>query len=136
MLLAAHAVSVLKPCVICFCLHRYRTAVEEVPTGDYVIPLGQARVAREGFDVTIVTWGQQVAVAERAVSQLPSSGSALKIASSNAHLHKMFVSLSACVVQQTLETRHGKIVIESVIRRALCMRLPASMLKCVACAGG
>ena len=41
--------------------------MEEVPTGDYVIPLGEARTARAGSDVTIVAWGQQVAVAEQAV---------------------------------------------------------------------
>lgn len=36
--------------------------------GDYEVPLGQARIAREGSDVTIVSWGQQVLVAELAVS--------------------------------------------------------------------
>lgn len=39
---------------------RYRTAVEEVPVGDYVIPLGKARLVREGSDITLVGWGQQV----------------------------------------------------------------------------
>lgn len=48
---------------------RYRTVVEEVPTEDYTISLGEARLARTGSDVTIVAWGQQVAVAERAVSR-------------------------------------------------------------------
>ena len=47
----------------------YRTAAEEVPTGDYEIPLGAARVAREGGDVTVVAWGQQVAVAELAARE-------------------------------------------------------------------
>ena len=28
--------------------------------GDYVIPLGKARLVREGSDVTLVGWGQQV----------------------------------------------------------------------------
>ena len=45
----------------------YRTVVEDVPVGDYVIPLGQARIARAGSDITLVGWGQQVAVLERAV---------------------------------------------------------------------
>jgi pyruvate/2-oxoglutarate/acetoin dehydrogenase E1 component len=44
----------------------YRSAVEEVPVGDYEIELGQARVARSGDDVTLVGWGQQVAVLEGA----------------------------------------------------------------------
>ena len=52
---------------------QYRTVSEEVPTGDYMIPLGQARIARSGSDITLVGWGQQVAVLERAVgSSVPS----------------------------------------------------------------
>lgn len=35
--------------------------------GDYEIPLGQARVVRQGTDVTMVSWGQQVKVMEQAV---------------------------------------------------------------------
>ncbi|KAK9807528.1 hypothetical protein WJX72_001632 [[Myrmecia] bisecta] len=46
----------------------YRTAVEEVPTGDYTIPLGKARLARPGTDITLVGWGQQMGVLERAAS--------------------------------------------------------------------
>ena len=45
----------------------YRTVVEDVPVGDYTIPLGQARIARSGQDITLVGWGQQVAVLERSV---------------------------------------------------------------------
>ncbi len=49
---------------------RYRTAVEEVPKGEYTIPLGKAKIKREGSDITLVGWGQQVAVLEKAVSPL------------------------------------------------------------------
>jgi pyruvate/2-oxoglutarate/acetoin dehydrogenase E1 component len=38
----------------------YRTAKEEIPDEDYVIPLGTARVAREGSDLTILTYGAMV----------------------------------------------------------------------------
>ena len=48
----------------------YRTVSEEVPTGDYTIPLGQARITRRGSDITLVGWGQQVAVLERAVCSI------------------------------------------------------------------
>lgn len=51
----------------------YRTVVEEVPTEDYTISLGEARLARTGSDVTIVAWGQQVAVAERAAAEVADS---------------------------------------------------------------
>jgi 2-oxoisovalerate dehydrogenase E1 component beta subunit len=35
----------------------YRRQKGEVPDGDYVVPLGQASVARPGADVTLVAWG-------------------------------------------------------------------------------
>lgn len=39
----------------------YRAAVDDdVPVGDYMLPLGKAEVVREGTNVTIVCWGTQV----------------------------------------------------------------------------
>eukprot|EP00929_Paragymnodinium_shiwhaense_P008573 TRINITY_DN11252_c0_g1_i1.p1 TRINITY_DN11252_c0_g1~~TRINITY_DN11252_c0_g1_i1.p1 ORF type:complete len:378 (+),score=65.50 TRINITY_DN11252_c0_g1_i1:148-1134(+) len=38
----------------------YRQAVEEVPVGDYEIPIGKAEVIQEGSDVTLIAWGTQV----------------------------------------------------------------------------
>ncbi len=35
----------------------YRLIKEEVPEGEYTIPLGEARLARQGNDVTVVCWG-------------------------------------------------------------------------------
>ena len=48
----------------------YRTARGEVPEGEHVVPLGEARVAREGRDVTLVAYGAMVGVAERAADAL------------------------------------------------------------------
>jgi pyruvate/2-oxoglutarate/acetoin dehydrogenase E1 component len=53
----------------------YRLARGEVPEGEYVVPLGKARVAREGSDVTIVAYGAMVGVAERAAEALESEAS-------------------------------------------------------------
>ncbi len=44
----------------------YRTVREEVPEEDYVIPIGKGRIAREGSDVTIVTYGAMVHVSVKA----------------------------------------------------------------------
>ena len=38
----------------------YRTARGEVPEGEHVVPLGQARIAREGTDVTLIAYGAMV----------------------------------------------------------------------------
>src|SRR5437899_2442790 len=48
----------------------YRTARGEVPEGEHVVPLGQARLAREGDDLTIVAYGAMVGVAERVADEL------------------------------------------------------------------
>ena len=48
----------------------YRTAKEEVPDGEHVVPLGQARIAREGTDVTLVAYGAMVLLAARAADVL------------------------------------------------------------------
>lgn len=40
----------------------YRSAVEEVPVGDYEVELGKAKVVKEGSHVTLVGWGNQVNV--------------------------------------------------------------------------
>jgi pyruvate/2-oxoglutarate/acetoin dehydrogenase E1 component len=53
----------------------YRTARGEVPEGEHVVPLGKARVARAGSDVTIVAYGAMVPVAERAADALQGEAS-------------------------------------------------------------
>jgi acetoin:2,6-dichlorophenolindophenol oxidoreductase subunit beta len=46
----------------------------EVPDGDYRIPFGQARMAREGGDVTIVACGRMVSFSEVAADKLAKDG--------------------------------------------------------------
>ncbi|HET9078485.1 MAG TPA: alpha-ketoacid dehydrogenase subunit beta [Acidimicrobiales bacterium] len=45
-----------------------------VPEGEYSVPLGQASVARPGDDVTVITWGREVAFALQAAEQLAGEG--------------------------------------------------------------
>jgi pyruvate/2-oxoglutarate/acetoin dehydrogenase E1 component len=48
----------------------YRTLRGEVPDGEHVVHLGEARVAREGSDVTLVAYGSMVHLCERAADEL------------------------------------------------------------------
>jgi pyruvate dehydrogenase E1 component beta subunit len=48
----------------------YRAGAAEVPEGEHVVPLGEARVAREGSDLTLVAYGAMVPVAEKAADAL------------------------------------------------------------------
>jgi len=47
----------------------YRTVREDVPDGEHVLPLGKARVAREGAEVTVLAYGSMVGVALRAAEE-------------------------------------------------------------------
>jgi pyruvate/2-oxoglutarate/acetoin dehydrogenase E1 component len=53
----------------------YRTARGEVPDGEHVVPLGKARVVREGADVTLVAYGAMVPLAEKAAEELAGEAS-------------------------------------------------------------
>src|SRR5690554_3762576 len=48
----------------------YRASTGEVPEEDYQLFIGEAEVTREGTDVTVLGWGAQMEVIERAVEQI------------------------------------------------------------------
>ena len=47
---------------------------EEIPEGEYTIPLGQAKVKREGKDLTIISWSREVNFALEAAKTLEQEG--------------------------------------------------------------
>jgi 2-oxoisovalerate dehydrogenase E1 component beta subunit len=51
--------------------HLYRRLKGEVPDERYTTPIGEARVHREGDEVTVVTWGAMVHTAAEAAEKLP-----------------------------------------------------------------
>jgi len=55
-------------------LRLYRTFREEVPDGIYTVPLGEARVAREGSDVTVISYGAASPTALEAAETLGEEG--------------------------------------------------------------
>jgi pyruvate dehydrogenase E1 component beta subunit len=52
----------------------YRLFKEEVPDGDHRVPIGKARIAREGKDISIVTYGGMVSVCEKAAQHAEKEG--------------------------------------------------------------
>ncbi|MFH1114729.1 MAG: alpha-ketoacid dehydrogenase subunit beta [Pseudomonadota bacterium] len=52
----------------------YRLIKEEVPEGEHRVPLGKARLVREGKDITIVTYGGMVPVCEKAAQHAQTEG--------------------------------------------------------------
>jgi pyruvate dehydrogenase E1 component beta subunit len=59
----------------------YRAERQDVPEGDYVVPLGKARLAREGTDITLVAYGAMVPLCERAADELDASVEVLDVRS-------------------------------------------------------
>ncbi|MFE4705837.1 branched-chain alpha-keto acid dehydrogenase E1 component [Peribacillus simplex] len=52
----------------------YRLIKGEVPTEDYVLPIGKAEVKREGEDITVITYGLCVHFALQAAEKLAADG--------------------------------------------------------------
>ncbi|MFT6872044.1 MAG: pyruvate dehydrogenase E1 component beta subunit [Roseivirga sp.] len=46
----------------------------EVPEGEYLLPIGQANIVREGTDVTLVSFGKMMKIAEEAAAELAKNG--------------------------------------------------------------
>jgi len=52
----------------------YRAIREEVPDGEYTVPIGEAKVVREGNDVTVICWGAMVREVLRATEMADKEG--------------------------------------------------------------
>ena len=52
----------------------YRAAKGDVPNENYEIPLGEAKVVREGTDITVVAWGAMLHEAIKACKQAEEAG--------------------------------------------------------------
>ncbi len=50
--------------------HLYRRIKGEVPDERYTTPIGEARIHREGTEVTVITWGAMLYTAEEAAAKL------------------------------------------------------------------
>jgi 2-oxoisovalerate dehydrogenase E1 component beta subunit len=57
----------------------YRRIKEDLPTGEYTVPIGKAKVVREGTDLTIVTYGAMVWVALEAAGTLAAEGASVEV---------------------------------------------------------
>jgi pyruvate/2-oxoglutarate/acetoin dehydrogenase E1 component len=53
--------------------HLYRRVKGEVPDGEYTVPIGEARIARSGEELTVVAYGSTVPLAEEVADELGES---------------------------------------------------------------
>ena len=57
----------------------YRRIKEDLPAEDFTVPIGKAKVRRSGKDLTIVTWGAMIYVADEAADELAKDGVRVEI---------------------------------------------------------
>ncbi len=57
----------------------YRRIKEDLPAGDYTVPIGVAKVAREGRDLSIITYGAMVWTALEAAGRLAEEGVSVEV---------------------------------------------------------
>mmetsp|Transcript_9739 Transcript_9739/g.21864 ORF Transcript_9739/g.21864 Transcript_9739/m.21864 type:complete len:400 (+) Transcript_9739:51-1250(+) len=84
----------------------YRASVEDVPDDDYMIPLGKAEILRSGSDVTVVGWGGQLRILEKACDMAQSEHG---ISCELIDLRTILPWDVDCVVESTEKT--GKLVV-------------------------
>jgi pyruvate/2-oxoglutarate/acetoin dehydrogenase E1 component len=60
------------PNPVCYMEHKglYRHVKGEVPEGEHTVPIGEARVVREGEEMTVIAYGSSVLLAEQATADI------------------------------------------------------------------
>jgi pyruvate/2-oxoglutarate/acetoin dehydrogenase E1 component len=66
------ASAIRDPNPVCYLEHKglYRHVKDQVPDGEHTVPIGEARVAREGSEMTVVAYGSAVHLALQAAEEL------------------------------------------------------------------
>jgi pyruvate dehydrogenase E1 component beta subunit len=101
------------PCVFVEMTQLYFSSKEEVPDGDYRVPLGQASIARPGSDVTVLTYGRQVGDCLAVAETLSGEGIDLEVVD----LRTLQPLDTATVLGSVAKTRRA-IVVHEAGRRA------------------
>ena len=57
----------------------YRAVRQDIPEECYTVPIGEARLVREGTDVTLIAWGSMMHTVLQAAESLDASGISLEI---------------------------------------------------------
>ncbi|HTY46888.1 MAG TPA: alpha-ketoacid dehydrogenase subunit beta [Methanomassiliicoccales archaeon] len=57
----------------------YRLLKEEVPDGEYLVPLRKARMVQDGKDVTVIGWGAMLPLIQKAVEDAKAEGISVEV---------------------------------------------------------
>ena len=85
---------------------------EQIPEGEYTIPLGVADVKREGTDITIVTWSREVYFALEAAEELAKEGISAEVLDL-----RTLVPLDWDAIVKSISKTHNVIVLSEEVKR-------------------
>ena len=85
---------------------------EEIPEGEYLIPLGKADVKKEGTDITIITWSRQVYFALDAAKELEKVGVNAEVLDL-----RTLVPLDWDAIKESVSKTHNVVIVEEGVRR-------------------
>lgn len=99
---------------VVFLEHKLLYAMKgDVPEEEYVIPLGQADVKREGKDVTIITWSRQVFFALEAAKELEKEGIDVEVLDL-----RTLVPLDWEAIKKSVSKTHNVVVVQEGVKRS------------------
>ncbi|MYQ30636.1 alpha-ketoacid dehydrogenase subunit beta [Streptomyces sp. SID4956] len=101
----------------------YYSGKAEVPAGDHRVPLGKARVARAGSDVTVLTYGRQVVESLSVAEQLAAEGVDVEVID----LRTLNPLDTETVLGSVARTKRAVIVHEAVRRNGFGAELAATV---------
>lgn len=96
---------------------------EEIPTEEYIIPLGVADVKKEGADVTVITWSREVNFALDAAKTLEAEGISVEVLD----LRTLVPLDWDAIVKSVSKTHHAIVVSEEVKRGSYAGELSAQI---------
>lgn len=87
----------------------YRAIRDEVPEEEYTIPLGKARVAAEGSDVTVIAWGAMLQPVLKAAELLREKGLGVEVID----LRTLYPLDSEAIMESVKKTKKALVVHEA-----------------------
>jgi pyruvate/2-oxoglutarate/acetoin dehydrogenase E1 component len=100
------------PCVYIEMNSLYFGVSDEVPAGDYRVPLGSARIARQGSDLTLISYGRQVLDCCALADRLAGEGISLEVID----LRSLQPLDTDTIFTSVAKTRRAVVVHEAVTR--------------------
>ena len=85
---------------------------EEIPEGEYLVPLGEAKVRREGRDLTIITWSREVYFALEAAETLAAQGIDAEVLDL-----RTLVPLDWEAISASVSKTHNVVVVSEEVKR-------------------